>query len=84
MPTKPDKCPACAGLAVDWRTRAIAAERLLSDERAAHAETSHNLDALLTALGAQVTPGGQTMDACEARRVADGLRRASTTQEPRP
>ena len=76
MPTKPDKCPACAGLAVDWRTRAIAAESLLAEERAAHAETSHNLDALLTALGAQVTPGGQTLAAGDARRVADGLRLA--------
>lgn len=54
----------------------VAALALLSDERAAHAETSRDLDALLTALGAEVTPGGQTMDACEARRVADGMRRA--------
>ncbi len=68
--------PACAGLAVDWRTRAITAERLLADERAAHAETSRDLDALLTALGAQVTPGGQTEGARQARLVADGMRRA--------
>lgn len=54
----------------------VAALALLSDERAAHAETSRDLDALLTALGAQVTPGGQTFDACHARRVADGLRLA--------
>lgn len=63
------------------RDRAIAAERLLADERAAHAETSRDLDALLTALGAQVTPGGQTLDACEARRVADGMRRAKRAAE---
>lgn len=68
--------PACAGQAVDWRTRALAAERLLSDERDVNAATSRDLDALLTALGAQVTPGGQTEDARDARRVADGMRRA--------
>jgi hypothetical protein len=54
----------------------VAALALLSDERAAHAETSRDLDALLTALGAQVTPGGQTLESCHARRVADGMRRA--------
>lgn len=53
-----------------------AALALLADERTAHAETSRDLDALLTALGAKVTPGGQTLAAGEARRVADGLRRA--------
>lgn len=76
--------PACAGQAVDWRTRALAAERLLSDERAAHAETSRDLDALLTALGAQVTPGGQTLAACHARLVADGMRLAKRAAESAP
>jgi len=62
----------------------VAALALLSDERAAHAETSRDLDALLTALGAKVTPGGQTLAAGEARRVADGLRRAKRAAESAP
>ncbi len=62
----------------------VAALALLSDERAAHAETSRDLDALLTALGAQVTPGGQTEEACHARRVADGLRLAKRAAKSAP